>query len=58
LLYMIGEAVYPEDTEMAVKHMYKRLIDHKLDDRAMYMAKSVDVDTVLCTLFELLHTTH
>jgi hypothetical protein len=58
LLYMIGEAVYPEDPEMAVKHMDKRLIDHKLIDRAMYMAKSVDVDTVLCTLFEMLHTTH
>ena len=58
LLYMIGEAVYPEDPEMAVKHMDKRLIDHKLVDRAMYMAKSVDVDTVLCTLFEMLHTTH
>jgi hypothetical protein len=58
LLFMIGEAVYPEDPEMAIKHMDKRLIDHKLIDRAMYMAKSVDVDTVLCTLFELLHTTH
>jgi hypothetical protein len=55
---MIGEAVYPEDPEMAIKHMDKRMIDHKLIDRAMYMAKSVDVDTVLCTLFELLHTTH
>jgi hypothetical protein len=58
LLYMIAECVYPEDPEIAVKHMDKRLLSDKVYDEAMSMARSVDVDTVLCTLFDMLHTTH
>jgi hypothetical protein len=58
LLYMIGESVYPENPDMAVKHMDSRLLTPKLLEDAMDMTRAVDVDTVLCTLFELLHTTH
>jgi hypothetical protein len=58
LLYMIGEYVYPEDPDMAVKHMDKRLLTDEVIDEARHMAKTVDVDTVLCTLFDQLHITH
>jgi hypothetical protein len=58
LMYMIGEAVYPEDPDMAVKHMDRRLLTEEVIDDAKHMAKSMDVDTVLCTLFDQLHVTH
>ena len=58
LLYMIAESVYPENPDMAIKHMDRRLITHKLVDEAMDMTRAVDVDTVLCTLFDQLHITH
>jgi len=55
---MIGEAVYPEDPDMAVKHMDRRLLTEEVIDDAKHMAKSMDVDTVLCTLFDQLHVIH
>lgn len=56
LLDMISAEVYPEDPELAIKFLNRRLLTDDLLEDAMRMTHTYDAPTVLCTLFDALHT--
>ena len=56
LLELISAEVYPEDPEMAIKFLNRRLLTDELLEEAMRMTHTYDATTVLCTLFDALHT--
>lgn len=56
LLEMISAEVYPEDPELAIKFLNRRLLSDELLEEAMRMTHTYDAPTVLCTLFDALHT--
>jgi hypothetical protein len=53
LIDLMAESVYPEEPKLAVKFIDR----NKLTDEALTMAKGMvgynDVDTILCTLFDV-----
>ena len=56
LLDLISAEVYPEDPELAIKFLNRRLLTDELLEEAMRMTHTYDAATVLCTLFDALHT--
>jgi hypothetical protein len=56
LAQMVAESVYPEDVELAIKHMNFKLLDPTtLDDAFEAIDHGEDIDLVLGTLFDALH---
>jgi len=56
LLELISAEVYPEDPELAIKFLNRKLLTDELLEEAMVMTRTYDAPTVLCTLFDALHT--
>jgi hypothetical protein len=56
LLEMIAENVYPEDPDMALKFLNRRMLTEDVLEEAMHMSRTYDAGTVLCTLFDAIHT--
>jgi len=56
LLEMIAENVYPEDPDMALKFLNRKMLNEDVLDEAMRMSRTYDANTVLCTLFDTIHT--
>ena len=57
LAWMIADSVYPEDAPMAVKHMNFKQIDLRTyDDAIEWLEHGEDIDAVLGSLFDELHT--
>lgn len=56
LLELIAESVYPEDPKMALQFLNKRLLTDELLQEALEMSHAYDPYTVLCTLFDSIHT--
>jgi hypothetical protein len=48
--------VYPEDPDMAMRFLNRRMLTEDLLDEAMRMSRTYDATTVLCTLFDAIHT--
>ena len=56
LARFISASVYPEDKELALKHMnFKQLDPASLEDAYEALEHGEDVDLVLCSLFDELH---
>jgi hypothetical protein len=56
LLEMIAEHVYPEDPDMALKFLNRRMLNEDVLDEAMRMSRTYDAGSVLCSLFDAIHT--
>lgn len=56
LLEMISEHVYPEDPDMALKFLNRRMLNEDVLDEAMRMSRTYDAGSVLCSLFDAIHT--
>ena len=55
LLEQISEAVYPEQPDLALRFLDRRLLTDELLQDAISMARTYDASTVLCTLFDAIH---
>jgi hypothetical protein len=55
LLEMIAEAAYPEDPDMALKFLNKRMLTDEVLMQAMDDCAVYDADTVLLSLFDAVH---
>ena len=55
LLDMVAMSVYPEDPELALRHLNAKRLTEKLCDEFKEMAKSFDAPTVLATVFDALY---
>jgi hypothetical protein len=55
LLEMIAEAAYPEDPDMALKFLNKRMLTDEVLMQAMDDCAVYDADTVLLSLFDTVH---
>jgi hypothetical protein len=55
LLDLIADAAYPEDPEMALKFLNKRMLTDEVLQRAMADCAVYDADTVLLSLFDTVH---
>jgi hypothetical protein len=52
LLDMIAEAAYPEDPDMALKFLSKKMLTDEVLDVALEQCYAFDADTVLLGLFD------
>jgi hypothetical protein len=55
LLEQISEAVYPEQPDLALRFLNRRLLTDELLQDAVTQARTYDATTVLCTLFDAIH---
>jgi hypothetical protein len=55
LFYLVGESVYPDDPEQAVKFLDARRLTDDVIDKMMDLAKTYDATTLLCTVFDTLY---
>lgn len=55
LLEQISEAVYPEQPDLALRFLDRRLLTDDLLQEALIQARTYDATTVLCTLFDAIH---
>ena len=55
LLEQISEAVYPEQPDLALRFLDRRLLTDDLLQEALVQARTYDATTVLCTLFDAIH---
>lgn len=55
LEYMIAELVYPDDIELARRHMNMRQLDPRTLDDALAMVDTSDTDDILYMLFDEVH---
>lgn len=55
LLEQISEAVYPEQPDLALRFLDRRLLTDELLQEALIQARTYDATTVLCTLFDAIH---
>jgi hypothetical protein len=55
LLEQISEAVYPEQPDLALRFLNRRLLTDELLQEALIQARTYDAPTVLCTLFDAIH---
>jgi hypothetical protein len=55
LLEQISEAVYPEQPDLALRFLNRRLLTDELLQDAVVQARTYDAPTVLCTLFDAIH---
>jgi hypothetical protein len=55
LLEQISEAVYPEQPDLALRFLNRRLLTDELLQEALIQARTYDSATVLCTLFDAIH---
>jgi hypothetical protein len=55
LLEQISEAVYPEQPDLALRFLNRRLLTDELLQEALIQARTYDATTVLCTLFDAIH---
>ena len=55
LLEQISEAVYPEQPDLALRFLNRRLLTDALLQDAVTQARTYDSATVLCTLFDAIH---
>ena len=56
LLDMIATEAYPEDPEMALKFLNRRMLSDEVLEEAMRMTHTHDAGSVLLTLFDACHT--
>lgn len=56
LLEMIATEAYPEDPEMALKFLNRRMLSDEVLEEAMRMSHTHDAGSVLLTLFDACHT--
>jgi hypothetical protein len=55
LLEQISEAVYPEQPDLALRFLNRRLLTDELLQDAVTQARTYDAPTVLCTLFDAVY---
>jgi len=55
LLEQISEAVYPEQPDLALRFLNRKLLTDELLQEALIQARTYDASTVLCTLFDAIH---
>ena len=55
LLDLVAESVYPEDPELALRHLDPKRLTEDLCDEFKQMAKTYDAPTVLATVFDALY---
>lgn len=55
LLEQISEAVYPEQPDLALRFLDRKLLTDDLLQEALIQARTYDAATVLCTLFDAIH---
>lgn len=55
LFYLVGESVYPEDPDMAVKFLDAKRLTDDLIDKLMDLSLTYDANTLLCTVFDTLY---
>jgi len=55
LFYLVGESVYPEDPDLAVKFLDAKLLTDDVIDKLMDLTKTYDANTLLCTVFDTLY---
>jgi hypothetical protein len=55
LLEQISEAVYPEQPDLALRFLDRKLLTDDLLQEALIQARTYDASTVLCTLFDAIH---
>lgn len=55
LLDLVAMSVYPEDPDLALRHLNAKRLTEKLCDEFKEMAKSFDAPTVLATVFDALY---
>jgi hypothetical protein len=55
LLEQISEAVYPEQPDLALRFLNRRLLTDELLQEALIQARTYEASTVLCTLFDAIH---
>jgi hypothetical protein len=55
LLEQISEAVYPEQPDLALRFLNRRLLTDALLQDAITQARTYNATTVLCTLFDAIH---
>ena len=55
LFYLVGESVWPEDPDMAVKFLDAKLLTDDVIDKLMDLTKTYDANTLLCTVFDTLY---
>jgi len=55
LLEQISEAVYPEQPDLALRFLNRKLLTDDLLQEALIQARTYDASTVLCTLFDAIH---
>jgi hypothetical protein len=55
LLEQISEAVYPEQPDLALRFLNRRLLTDELLQNAITQARTYDSATVLCTLFDAVY---
>ena len=56
LLDLIAAEAYPEDPEMALKFLNRRMLSDEVLEEAMRMSHTHDASSVLLTLFDAIHT--
>ena len=56
LEYMIADLVYPEDIELARRHLNLKRMDLRLIDEALAVIDTSDTESILYTLFDAAHT--
>jgi hypothetical protein len=56
LLELIASEAYPEDPEMALKFLNRRMLSDEVLEEAMRMSHTHDAGSVLLTLFDACHT--
>ena len=56
LLELIASEAYPEDPEMALKFLNRRMLSDEVLEEAMRMSHTQDAGSVLLTLFDACHT--
>jgi hypothetical protein len=56
LLELIAAEAYPEDPEMALKFLNRRMLSDEVLEEAMRMSFTHDAGSVLLTLFDACHT--
>ena len=55
LFWLVGESVYPEDPDQAVKFLDAKRLTDELIDTLMDLTQTYDANTLLCTVFDTLY---
>lgn len=55
ILYLIGESVWPEDPDLARRHLNAKRLTDEVIDKMMDLTHTYDAPTVLCTIFDTIY---